>query len=114
MKNSSEGAATATKRKQGQDADANKTDEIQNGEGRSVQDTEASEVAGHAKPDVSDQGYQELLPKLMSYFHDDKEELARALGLQRSTVDRWFNGKSRPNNSTVLRMRRIAQERRIT
>jgi transcriptional regulator with XRE-family HTH domain len=63
------------------------------------------------KPDVSEQGYDELLPKLMTYFHDDRDELACALGLQRSTVERWFNGKSRPNNSTVLRMRRLAQER---
>ena len=63
------------------------------------------------KPDYSEEGYRELLPRLMSYFHDDRDELARALGLQRSTVDRWFNGKSRPNNSTVLRMRRLAQER---
>jgi transcriptional regulator with XRE-family HTH domain len=64
-----------------------------------------------AKPDVSDQDYNELLPKLMSYFNNDREELARALGLNRSTVDRWFNGKSRPNNSTVLRMRNLARER---
>jgi transcriptional regulator with XRE-family HTH domain len=63
------------------------------------------------KSDVSEQGYDELLPKLMTYFHDDRDELARALGLQRSTVERWFNGKSRPNNSTVLRMRRLALER---
>ena len=65
------------------------------------------------KPDVSDQGYQELLPKLLNYFNNKREELARALGLHRSTVDRWLNGKSRPNNSTILRMRRLAQERRI-
>jgi transcriptional regulator with XRE-family HTH domain len=65
------------------------------------------------KPDVSDQGAAELLPKLLNYFHNNREELARALGLHRSTVDRWLNGKSRPNNSTLLRMRRIAQERRI-
>ena len=65
------------------------------------------------KPDVSDQGVVELLPKLLNYFHNNREELARALGLHRSTVDRWLNGKSRPNNSTVRRMRRIAQERRI-
>jgi|SRR5215216_7502703 len=79
----------------------------------------AGQAAGTAaassrpKPDVSDQDYQELLPKLMSHFHNNREELARAIGLHRSTVDRWLNGKSRPNNSTVLRMRRIAQERRI-
>jgi DNA invertase Pin-like site-specific DNA recombinase len=65
------------------------------------------------KPDVSDKGAQELLPQLFSYFHNNKEELARALGVHRSTVDRWISGKSRPNNSTLLRMRRIAQERRI-
>lgn len=67
-----------------------------------------------AKPDVSDQDSSELLPKLMSYFNNDRDELARALGLSRSTVDRWFDGKSRPNNSTVLRMRRLAQERPIS
>jgi DNA-binding transcriptional regulator YiaG len=65
------------------------------------------------KPDVSDQDAAELLPKLLNYFHNNREELARALGLHRSTVDRWLNGKSRPNNSTVLRMRGLAQERRI-
>ena len=74
---------------------------------------DAEGTASEAKPDVSDQDYQELLPKLLSYFHNSREELARALGLHRSTVDRWLNGKSRPNNSTVLRMRRLAQERRI-
>lgn len=70
-------------------------------------------MVSQPKPDVSDQGFQELLPKLLSYFHNNREELARAIGLHRSTVDRWLNGKSRPNNSTVLRMRRVAQERRI-
>src|SRR5829696_1395598 len=74
---------------------------------------DAASTALEAKPDVSDQDYQELLPKLLIYFHNSREELARALGLHRSTVDRWLNGKSRPNNSTVLRMRRLAQERRI-
>jgi DNA invertase Pin-like site-specific DNA recombinase len=65
------------------------------------------------KPDLSDQDAAELLPKLFSYFHNNREELARALGVHRSTVDRWLNGTSRPNNSTLLRMRRLAQERRI-
>jgi transcriptional regulator with XRE-family HTH domain len=60
-----------------------------------------------------DQDYHELLPKLMSYFRDDKNELALALGLNSSTVERWFNGKSRPNNSTILRMRSLAQERGV-
>ena len=77
------------------------------------QTSNAAELASEPKPDVSDQGYQELLPKLLNYFHNKREELARALGLHRSTVDRWLNGKSRPNNSTILRMRRLAQERRI-
>jgi hypothetical protein len=70
-------------------------------------------TASEPKPDLSDQDYKELLPKLLSYFHNNREELARAIGLHRSTVDRWLNGKSRPNNSTVLRMRRLAQERGI-
>jgi hypothetical protein len=65
------------------------------------------------KPDVSDQGAEELLPRLLAYFHNNREELARAIGVHRSSVDRWILGKMRPNNSTVLRMRRIAQERRI-
>src|SRR5215208_4110853 len=51
-------------------------------------------ASSQPKPDVSDQGYQELLPKLMSHFHNNREELARAIGLHRSTVDRWLNGKS--------------------
>lgn len=65
------------------------------------------------KPDVSDQDAAQLLPKLFDYFHNNKEELARALGVHRSSVDRWLAGTSRPNTSTLLRMRRIAQERRI-
>lgn len=71
------------------------------------------EAAAPAKLDVSDQGSEELLPKLFEYFHNNREELGRALGVHRSTVDRWFSGKSRPNGSTLLRMRRIAQERDI-
>ena len=74
---------------------------------------DTAKMASEPKPDVSDQDYQELLPKLLNHFHNNREELARAIGLHRSTVDRWLNGKSRPNNSTVLRMRRLAQERRI-
>jgi transcriptional regulator with XRE-family HTH domain len=62
---------------------------------------------------VSDQDYKELLPKLLALFNNNREQLGRALGLHRSTVDRWLNGKSRPNTSTILRMRRLAQERNI-
>ena len=65
------------------------------------------------KPDVSNLHSPQLLPKLFDYFHNNREELARALGVHRSTVDRWMNGTSRPNNSTLLRMRRLAQERGI-
>ncbi|HKS39312.1 MAG TPA: helix-turn-helix transcriptional regulator [Blastocatellia bacterium] len=65
------------------------------------------------KPDLSDQGAEELLPKLLELFHNNRVELALALGLSRSTVDRWLNGKSRPNNSTLLRMRGLAQERGV-
>jgi len=65
------------------------------------------------RPDVSDQDYKELLPKLLALFNNNREQLGRALGLHRSTVDRWLNGKSRPNTSTILRMRRLAQERNI-
>src|SRR2546423_8553575 len=66
-----------------------------------------------AKPDVSDQDWRELVPKLMAEFNNNREQLAHAIGLHRSTVDRWLNGKSRPNTSTILRMRRLMQERRI-
>jgi len=65
------------------------------------------------KPDFSDKDATELLPMLLNHFHNNREELARALGLHRSTVDRWMNQTSRPNNSTLLRMRRIAQERLV-
>jgi hypothetical protein len=65
------------------------------------------------RPDLSDQDYKELLPKLLALFNNSREQLGRALGLHRSTVDRWLNGKSRPNTSTILRMRRLAQERNI-
>lgn len=74
---------------------------------------DSERMAAQPKPDVSDQNYAELLPKLFNHFHNNREELARALGVHRSTVDRWLNNTSRPNNSTVLRMRRLAQERRI-
>ena len=63
------------------------------------------------RPDMSDQGFQQLLPKLLTLFENNREKLARAIGLHRSTVDRWLNGKSKPNTSTVMRMRRLAQER---
>ncbi|HEY9230702.1 MAG TPA: helix-turn-helix transcriptional regulator, partial [Blastocatellia bacterium] len=59
------------------------------------------------------QDWRELVPKLMAEFNNNREQLARAVGLHRSTVDRWLNGKSRPNTSTILRMRRLMQERRI-
>jgi transcriptional regulator with XRE-family HTH domain len=74
---------------------------------------ETRKNANEPKPDVSDQDQEELLPKLFAYFNNSREELARALGVHRSSVDRWMNGSSRPNNSTLLRMRRLAQERRI-
>ncbi|HJQ68750.1 MAG TPA: helix-turn-helix domain-containing protein [Blastocatellia bacterium] len=70
-------------------------------------------ISANQKPDVSDVDATELLPKLFDYFHNNREELARALGVHRSTVDRWFASTSRPNNSTLLRMRRLAQERQI-
>lgn len=65
------------------------------------------------KPDLSDQSSEELLPKLLELFHNNRVELALALGLNRSTVDRWLNGKSRPNNSTLIRIRGLAQERGV-
>ena len=65
------------------------------------------------KPDLSDQSAEELLPKLLEIFHNNRVELAVALGLHRSSVDRWLNGKSRPNNSTLMRMRGLAQERGV-
>jgi len=74
---------------------------------------EAGREQFEPRPDVSEQNYQELLPKLLALFNNNREQLGRALGLHRSTVDRWLNGKSRPNTSTILRMRRLAQERNI-
>jgi DNA-binding transcriptional regulator YiaG len=74
---------------------------------------EASNTFVQAKPDLSNQDAADLLPKLLSFFQNNREQLARALGIHRSSVDRWLNGKSRPNNSTLLRMRRLAQERDI-
>ena len=78
-----------------------------------MNDSNAAATRAEEKPDVSDLDSPQLLPKLFDYFHNNREELARALGLHRSTVDRWLSGKSRPNNSTLLRMRRLAQERGI-
>jgi|SRR6266571_2579519 len=99
MKNTSN-AATAARKQRSDD---------QSTTGQHALQRNASEPESIA--DFSEQGYPELLPKLMQYFNNDREELACALGLNRSTVDRWFNGKSRPNNSTVLRMRNLARER---
>lgn len=78
-----------------------------------MNNSNAAATRAEEKPDVSNLDSPQLLPKLFDYFHNNREELARALGVHRSTVDRWFSGKSRPNNSTVLRMRRLAQERAI-
>jgi Helix-turn-helix len=74
---------------------------------------QASREQFEPRPDVSDVSYQELVPKLLALFNNNREQLGRALGLHRSTVDRWLNGKSRPNTSTILRMRRLAQERNV-
>jgi transcriptional regulator with XRE-family HTH domain len=97
-----------------------KTSDGATGRARERQDGESKTGANapgrgqaEAKPDVSDQDAAQLLPKLFNYFHNNREELARALGVHRSSVDRWLAGTSRPNTSTLLRMRRIAQERRI-
>ncbi|HWP42558.1 MAG TPA: helix-turn-helix domain-containing protein [Blastocatellia bacterium] len=104
--NRSEAATTA--REQPSEADKEKI------AGRGIPDADDTQrMATAPKPDVSDQGQEELLPRLLNYFHNNREELARALGVHRSSVDRWMNGTSRPNNSTLLRMRRLAQERRI-
>lgn len=73
----------------------------------------ASKEQFEPRPDVSEVSYQELVPKLLALFNNNREQLGRALGLHRSTVDRWLNGKSRPNTSTILRMRRLAQERNV-
>ena len=78
-----------------------------------MNNSNAAATRAEDKPDVSNLDSPQLLPKLFDYFHNNREELARALGIHRSTVDRWFSGKSRPNNSTLLRMRRLAQERGI-
>ena len=78
-----------------------------------MNNSNAAATRAEDKPDVSNLDSLQLLPKLFDYFHNNREELARALGVHRSTVDRWFAGTSRPNNSTVLRMRRLAQERGI-
>lgn len=70
-------------------------------------------ISAEDKPDASDLGASELLPKLLEYFNNNHEELARAVGVQREIVETWFDGTGSPNESTVLRMRRIVQERRI-
>jgi hypothetical protein len=75
--------------------------------------SKAATTSTEAKPDVSELGAEELLPKLLDYFHNNTEELARALGVQREIVDTWVEGTGGPNESTVMRMRRIVQERHI-
>lgn len=114
MANTSETAATIAREQQPESYESETAQQLN--QATSQANPQASEAAideSQPKPDVSDQDYSELLPKLFNHFHNNREELARALGIHRSTVDRWLNGKSRPNNSTVLRMRRLAQERRI-
>lgn len=115
-RNTSEAAITA--REQEQDNQSQSEQQAFSSEPEIAQATGAhaddkERMTAQPKPDVSDQDYAELLPKLLSHFHNKREELARAVGVHRSTVDRWLNNTSRPNNSTVLRMRRLAQERRI-
>jgi transcriptional regulator with XRE-family HTH domain len=119
MSSNTSEAATAAREQQPEDDQEQATQQgspvTSQGAGVTSVGTGQSEMpANQPKPDLSDQDHTELLPKLMGYFHNNREELARALGLHRSTVDRWLNGTSRPNNSTVLRMRRLAQERGIT
>ena len=115
MANTSETAATIAREQQPESYDSETAQE-----NNLASTPEPSPLPGEtegnlaqAKPDVSRQDVSDLLPKLFNYFHSNREELARALGVHRSTVDRWMNGTSRPNNSTLLRMRRLAQERDI-
>jgi hypothetical protein len=70
-------------------------------------------TAADQKPDVSDLGGAELLPKLFEYFHNNPEELARAIAVDTTMVEDWLAGSGEPNEATVLRMRRLAQERGI-
>jgi Helix-turn-helix len=105
-------AATATPQSTG-DQSEGVADSAEITGGTSPQTDDNARMQTPPKPDVSDQDWQQLVPKLMALFNNNREQLGRALGLHRSTVDRWLNGKSRPNTSTILRMRRLAQERHI-
>lgn len=115
MANTSETAATIAREQQPESYDSETAQ--QNKPAATPQPapkpSETAKPYTQTKLDVSHQDATDLLPKLFNYFHNNREELARALGVHRSTVDRWFNNTSRPNNSTLLRMRRIAQERDI-
>jgi len=57
---------------------------------------------------------RELPTKLLDYFHNNKAELASALGVHRSSIDRRLAGHTQPNVSTLMRMRSLAQERGVS
>ena len=56
----------------------------------------------------------ELMYRLKKFFNDSNEELANALGVRRTTVDRWFAGETKPNGNTLMRARKLALMRGLT
>ena len=55
----------------------------------------------------------ELMTRLREHFENSNEELAKALGVRRTTVDRWFAGETKPNGNSLMRAKRLAQMRGI-
>src|SRR5258708_6113772 len=56
----------------------------------------------------------ELMTRLKAHFNDSNEELANALGVRNTTVDRWFAGETMPNENTVMKAKKLANIRGIT
>jgi hypothetical protein len=56
----------------------------------------------------------ELMNSLKQHFNDSNEELANALGVRGTTVDRWFAGETRPNENTIMKARKLAMMRGVT
>src|SRR5947209_11785520 len=62
----------------------------------------------HGQMEGSD---RELIQRLREFFNNSNDELATALGVRRTTVDRWEAGETKPNQNTMMRARKLARMR---
>ncbi len=83
------------------------------------QSPEASEQPYAREQELEQQAGQmsgetaELMNKLKELFGDSNADLAIALGVRTTTVDRWFAGETVPNENTVMKAKKLAQMRGI-